>query len=941
MCPSMLRPGAAPASRTSFVGRRAEIAQLEERIARNRLVTVLGPPGVGKTRLVTRHLERPSAASRELGPGWFCDMREAEDIAGVCSAVARALDVPMTSADGDLSGAIGALLAAQGPGVWVLDNFEQVAGVSKRTIGRWLVDAPELRFVVTSRRRLDLPGEALFDLAPLPLPASPDDIHRSEAVELFIQRVRAVRRDFIVGEADAPIVWEIVRQLDGLPLAIELCAARARVLSMRDLVDALPRRLALLSGDARVAVSAGDHGRSLADSFAASWRLLNAEERTVLSQCSVFRGGFSAEAAEAVVELSTGAASAAPGRWLLDVLHALVDHSMLQVEDRGGRGRFAMLVSLREHAAAHLSPTERAAAERRHAAHYALEAFAWTERAEGPRAREALDWLDAEHHNLTVVHQRALDPTREPAAPANGVDPVSALEVAIALVPRFATRGPYVFALDLLDRALAAATARASPALLARAHVGRAKLQRRAGRNIDAIETAERARALAAQVDDPRLLGHALAELGWNLLQTGRGRQARAEWERALALFERGGDCFGQAYVCGGLAATYAHEDQAEAATPWCERALTLSRASGDLRLLGTALCGAAIADTEQGLRERALERSELALELQEKEGNLSEACTTRLVLGLLEQDRGRLEVARAHYETGLTVMRRMAAGRHGTATLLGYLGTCLEELGRTDAARDALERAVRTLDELGASHRVVPFRACLGALRARAGDLAGAAAAFEAAEVAVSGMAERRYLATAVDVWRGHLDLALARGASAAGQSIAAAEHRRAARGRYQHAAGDTQLRIDVRMALRHLANALRSEADAQLPRPAAADFPRDALVADAGGAWFRPPRGAIVDITGRRPLRRLLVELLLRRRNEPGRPVAADVLARVAWPGEALRHKQAVNRLRVALATLRRLGLGAVLQTRVGGYLLDPGCPVHLVDDARSPEA
>ncbi len=225
------------AERDAFVGRRTEMHALAQRLDGGaRVLTVLGPGGSGKTRFVRRY------GWTWLGdwPGGvcFCDLSEARSLEGILGAVAFALDVPLSQADPCAQ--LGHAIAARGRCLVVLDNFEHLVGHAASTLGIWAARAADAAFVVTSRERLHLPGEEIFALEPLALD--------SDAIELFVARARAQRPGFELTGANRAAIERIVSLLDGLPLAIELAAARVRVMSPAQLVERLRDRFALLSG---------------------------------------------------------------------------------------------------------------------------------------------------------------------------------------------------------------------------------------------------------------------------------------------------------------------------------------------------------------------------------------------------------------------------------------------------------------------------------------------------------------------------------------------------------------------------------------------------------------------------------------------------------------------------------------------------------------------
>ena len=323
-----------------------------------RLLTVLGPGGTGKTRFVVRY--GWTWLGDRSGGIHFCDLSEATSLDGVFNAVAVALGVPLGG--GDPAAQLGHAIAGRGRCLVVLDNFEQVVEQAPLTVGRWLDRAADATFIVTSRERLHLSGEEIFPTEPLPL--------GKEAIELFAARAKAQRPEFEVNDANRGEVAEVVRLLDGLPLAIELAAARVGMLTPAQLVERMRNRFQLLAG-VRGPVARRATLRAAIDW---SWDLLAPWEQAALAQCSVFEGGFTLHAAEAVLDLSVW--SEAPAT--MDIVQALLDKSLLRLWMGNDQRRydidephFGMYVSIHEYARARLGEPARGAAQARHGRFFA------------------------------------------------------------------------------------------------------------------------------------------------------------------------------------------------------------------------------------------------------------------------------------------------------------------------------------------------------------------------------------------------------------------------------------------------------------------------------------------------------------------------------------------------------------------------------------------
>ncbi|MDP9356600.1 MAG: helix-turn-helix domain-containing protein, partial [Chloroflexota bacterium] len=385
-----------PTTLTSFVGRGREVEQVIALLRRAdvRLVTLTGPGGVGKTRLALR-------AAAELldhvpDGAWFVDLTPLADPALVPAAIAVVLGVREAGGQPLVETLAVALRDKQL--LLVLDNCEHLLDAAP-VVAELLRACPGLTVLATSRAPLRLRGEREVAVPPLGLPATarpaPEEIARSEAVRLFVERARAHEADFALTEANAPAVAGIVRVLDGLPLAIELAASRIKLFPPTALLRRLERRLTLLTGGARDLPA---RQRTLRDAIAWSHDLLTEEERLLFRRLAVFAGGATCEAAEAV-------ADPAGELGVVNGLAVLVDQSLLRKEDDpDGEPRYRMLETVREYALERLDASgEEAAVRDRHAAWClalaeAAGAVLWTTYDPGVVAR-----LEAEHPNLRAA----------------------------------------------------------------------------------------------------------------------------------------------------------------------------------------------------------------------------------------------------------------------------------------------------------------------------------------------------------------------------------------------------------------------------------------------------------------------------------------------------------------------------------------------------------
>ena len=403
-----------PVQVTSFVGRNADLAEVRALVERHHLVTLIGTGGTGKTRLM---LEVAGQLEQRFADGtWLAELAPLTDAAQVASEIARALGVP--EVPGRPAIAVVTAFLADKDLLLLLDNAEHLVDAVATVAGRLLAAAPRLRIIATSREALAVPGEAVHQLKSLACPSigaghgpsavPADDFETAigtEAVRLFEERASAVDPGFSVGRENVAAVTEICRRLDGIPLAIELAAARVSSMSTEDIAVRLGDRFRLLAGGRRTAVPRQQTLHALIDW---SWDLLTAEDRRLLRRLSVFAGGWTLGAAARVVGDGTEPIDEME---LVDELSRLVDRSLVIV-DRGPTTRYRMLETIRQYAREKLiEAREVASVADRHFATFAALAAAAERELRGPAMVEWLDRLDADGENLGAAMEWGLEAT--------------------------------------------------------------------------------------------------------------------------------------------------------------------------------------------------------------------------------------------------------------------------------------------------------------------------------------------------------------------------------------------------------------------------------------------------------------------------------------------------------------------------------------------------
>jgi len=698
-----------PAERDAFVGRSQALAQIAARLGDGaRLLSLVGIGGCGKTRLAVHF------AWAWLGdfPGgvWFCDLAAARTLDGIVRAVAATLDLPLSAEDSVRQ--IGQAIAARGRCLLVLDNFEQVQGHAEATLGHWLDRASQASFLVTTREVLGLPGEQVFALAPL----DPD-----EAAELFTRRAQSAQSAQAASGGHPPsaqdeaAIGPLVRLLDGLPLAIELAAARVRVMPTRLLLQRMSERFKLLasSGGRR------DRQATLRATFDWSWDLLSAPDRAALAQLSVFEGGFTLEAAEAVLDLGPDDAA----RWPADAVHSLVDKSFVRP---GADDRFDLLSSMQAYAAEHLrtpghfdgsGPAALQAAQARHAAYFA---------ALGDERAAAHQGVELENLVAACRWAAASDQTQ------TAVDLLDGAWAALRL------RGPFRIGAELaaqlqalagLDAAQTASVRRvAGQALVASGQLAEARPHFEAALRLagDAGDRLGQARALcqlghldlAAGQADAAQRGYAQALHGAQALHDqglecevrnglgtlhdtlGQLDEALQQYQAGLAVARRAGDLHREAGLRGNIGNVHASQGRMAEALADYEAALHAAREVGDRVYEGNMLCNLGYLHLTEGRPLDGRASFEPALAIARDLGHAQLECIVLCNLALVDDALGRRPDAMHHYEAALAIARQLRSHR-SEGQILGYLGPLMAAEGRLDDARRSLEAGARLLAEV------------------------------------------------------------------------------------------------------------------------------------------------------------------------------------------------------------------------------------------------
>jgi predicted ATPase/DNA-binding CsgD family transcriptional regulator len=589
LCGYPRRLGRLPQPPRRLIGRAREAAAVRRLLADDaRMVTLTGPAGVGKTRLAVAAVE--GLTERYPGGVYFVDLTAISDPSLVVPAIAQALDLDLAGRDVLLDDLVGRL--GDRPTLLVLDNFEQVLPAGAM-LARLLATGPPLTLLVTSREPLRLHAEHVFLVPPLQLPdpARASDVVRLaeiESVALFVAQARAVRHDFLLTQNNAVAVAELCVRLDGLPLALELAAARLSVLTPAEVLARLESRLALLRWDAQ---DAPIRHHALRSAIGWSYDFLSADEQAVFRRLGVFSGG---------CQLAAALQVAAPGGIdepiMLELLSSLVEKNMVVVTRLSDReSRFGLLESMRDYARDQLAAAgELEDTRRRHADTF----LALAEQAEqellGPNQARWFERLEREHGNLRAALEWA-------AEQSNG----TVLLRLASSVWRFWWMCGYLRDGERwLEQAMFAAEPAAS--LRARALDGYGTIMQGLGDYERARVQLEAALDLARAAQDRATAASALVHLGMGAQSQGDEARAATMLEAGLGVYRELGHAWGTALALRSLGSLRRQQGDLDAAERDLSEAIALFRQVGDVRALALALISLASLFGSQGERARA-----------------------------------------------------------------------------------------------------------------------------------------------------------------------------------------------------------------------------------------------------------------------------------------------------------------------------------------------
>lgn len=717
-----------PPQATSFIGRVNELRELQDLIAPRagsgrhaatspgtklmrgaggmairegaHVVTLVGPGGTGKTRLAVRL--GFELIDRFEGGVWFVDLAAARSVADICQGVAAALGIPLAGRDAPEK-AIASVLQFRKPLLLILDNFEQVAQHAGATIGLWWKASPDVRILATSRALLGIAGEREYELHPLSAPARGSGRRRDtrkitnyESVDLFLQRAREADSRFELNDENADAVAEICAELDGIPLAIELAAARVKVLKPAQMVKKLGQKFELLKSSRR---DLGPRQQTLVGAIEWGFELLSDVEKQAFLQLCVFRGGFFLEAAEAVVDLS--ALPDAP--LVLDLLQGLREKSLIRATETTYETRYSIYSAIREFGRSRwrelAGDPEGGALSRRHAAHYAGYLEQWLKHQRANRSLEALDRAELEFENAFAAQDAMLA--------AGDADAAAAVLLPIAHAMR--VRGHFRAAQQSLAKLLPKLPA--DPAWACRTLTMASRAIADAGDWQAGLELARRAWEIAQTLPTSPVRASALRQYAESIRLMGRLEESLALFEQATEEYRAAGEEHGVMSTLADRGVVVRMKGRVEDSSLLFEEAERIAARIGDQRALCAILSNHGNVSVQRNQLDRAetyyLQAEEIARRFNDLL-NLASVVGNRGNVYALQK---RWNEAMACYEEALQRDREIGIV-HSIGIQGGNLAQVYRQFGQLDKAMATITEAENAYLSIGDEASVWQCRA-------------------------------------------------------------------------------------------------------------------------------------------------------------------------------------------------------------------------------------
>ncbi|MCW5935071.1 MAG: tetratricopeptide repeat protein [Fimbriimonadia bacterium] len=669
--------GSLPLQTTRFFGREEELAALERLLhpatdpeEGARLVTLLGPGGSGKSRISVEVGRRLSDAY--AGAVWFVPLQDARHSEEILHSALTALGLTCKP-DADPLPVISDFLKAQ-PSLIILDNLEQLMPEGAGEVDRLLKSAPTVKIIASSRRKVAIQGEREFPLRPLPVPSEKEEPESSAfenlsaypSIQLFIDRAQAVVPDFQLTAGNANTLSQICRQLEGLPLALELAAARVGVLSLTQILERLQQRLDLLVSRQRDAQS---RHRTLREAIAWSYDLLDDQLRQFFAKLSVFSGGWTLECAEQILKEPMA----------LDYLTDLVECSLVIADREEQSIRFRMLESLREFASEKLSEQESAFLRESHARYY-LQRVEQLSGVQAEEKRSAVanpetQWMEQEHENLRTAMEWAL-----------AHNPEIAYRFGYALMFFWDVRGHWYEATRILKSCLDIPMP--DERLLARVLNTAGTFKRKQGDFEAAIQRFEQVLEISRSLDIQKEMADALCGIGLCKQDLGDFRQAQSLLHQSAELYQTLQNLEGYILAVNGLGTLNAMQGNWVEARDYFSQSYQEILKTNDRVRMAATLNNLGVVARKQSDFEPAKEYFDKAWKINQETGNRGWQAINLLNIGNIEHDQGNYEQAEHYFLRAQSLFLEVGDHRHVAACILN-LGNVAQGKGDLVGARD------------------------------------------------------------------------------------------------------------------------------------------------------------------------------------------------------------------------------------------------------------
>ena len=694
---------------TDFIGREKLLEQIEQQLASDRLVTLVGVGGGGKTRLATEIGH--SVLSKFKDGVWFIDLASIGDSELIYQAIASPFSIQESSAQ-DLEQAVIDSFKSKEL-LLIFDNCEHILGESASAADKLLSGCEDLRILATSRERMAITGEIGIYIPPLEIPAevehlTSEELREFESVQLFVERSKRANPDFAMSEHNSGAIATICRQLDGIPLVLELAAARMRMMDAHQLSERLERRLDILTGGSR---TAEPRQQTLQATIEWSYDLLDEREQALLRSLSIFAGSFSIDEVEEICTTSE-----LDKNDVLDLVTNLVDKSLITFSTQSDEGRYRMLESIRAFGKSRLQAHEEEAHFRIRQLEYFSD-FAETakEHYSGPEQADWLNRVEVEHDNIRGALRWAV--SSDESGPGLG------LRLSAGLWPFWSTRGYWTEGRNWFEEILPLAENDSTTAERAEALLGDGVLAHNQGNYAEAQSLLESSLENFEELDELHGKAMALKWLGTNYARSARFDEAISACNKSRILYSEIGDKYAEASLLANIGGVYQYQESLEEALIHYEQASQLFEEIGDHIDFAKCLSNMGLTYVTLGQFERALYCHQRALPIKQGIGDQKSHADSLLHLGIAQESNSarvnpRLSIqpfkeylkfheAVDSHKQALSLYKQIGdkSGKSAAFYNLGSVHLCI---GTADIALDNFNRALQVSRELSLHARIV-----------------------------------------------------------------------------------------------------------------------------------------------------------------------------------------------------------------------------------------